>query len=141
MLNAEEWLMSIRGINFEIKGLRISYRDALERASSTTSTPVGERVMYTPKNSNEENMVDVSEYAMILKKLIVKKERILKEAIEIIERVGNAKQRTLLRFYYIEAYSWEEVAERLGLSTRHVSGYLKEQAIEKIEKMRERSAL
>lgn len=140
-MNAEEWLLSIRGITFEIKGLKISYNNAVERAGSTTSAPLGERVMYTPENLREKNMVDASNYAAILEKLIIKKEALLEEAVELIERVGNAKQRALLRLYYIEALSWEEVAERLNFSTRHVSGHLKEQALEKIEKIRERSAL
>ena len=140
-MNAEEWLLSIRGITFEIKGLKISYKNAIERAGSTTSAPIGERVMYTPENSREKNMVDASNYAAILEKLIIKKEALLEEAVELIERVGNAKLRVLLRLYYIEALSWEEVAEQLDFSSRYVSGILKEQALKKIEKIRERSAL
>lgn len=140
-MTAEEWLLSARGINDEIKELEISYRRALERATNVTVAPMGERVMYTPKNTSEEKMIEASEYAMLIAQSLNQKKQLRKDVFRAIDEVHNSTLRRLLRLYYIEGLSWESVAEEMGMSDKHVRETLKERAILRIEKIRERLAL
>lgn len=140
-MNAEEWLLNIRGIEDEICELKRSHSRALERATVSSSVITTERVMCTQKNSSEEKMAEVSEYALLIAQAIQKKEQLRKEAFILIDQLGNKNLRRILRMYYLEAMTWEQVAENMNMSVRYVSGRLKEQALMKIERIRERSAL
>ena len=41
-------------------------------------------------------------------------------AMDAIDRVDEARLREVLELYYIDGYSWEQVAQRMGLDVRQV---------------------
>lgn len=41
-------------------------------------------------------------------------------AMDAIDRVEEARLREVLELYYLDGYTWEQVAETMGLSDRHV---------------------
>lgn len=140
-MNAEEWLLSARGIDKEIRDLERSYRRALERATDTTTAPMGERVKYSPKNTSEEKILEVSDYAYQIAQSLSQKRKLRNDIFNVIDKVPNSYQRRLLRLYYIEEMTWEEVAEEMEMSDKYVREKLKEQALIRVEKIRERLAL
>ena len=135
-MRAEEWLLNIRGIDDDIRGLKESLQRHLEIATSTTSSTTIEKVAGTPKNAKEEALAEASDLSMQLAEIIEMKRKLQIDAFWLIERVGNKNQRMLLRMYYIDGLTWADVAERLNMSVRYVSGDLKKKAIEKIEILR-----
>lgn len=135
-MRAEEWLLNIRGIDDDIRGLKESLQRHLEIATSTTSNTTIEKVAGTPKNAKEEALAEASDLSMQLAEIIEMKRKLQIDAFWLIERVGNKNQRMLLRMYYIDGLTWADVAERLNMSVRYVSGDLKKKAIEKIEILR-----
>lgn len=98
-MNAEEWLLGARGIDKEIRDLECSYRRAIERATDTTAASIGERVIYSPKNTNEEKMIDVVDYAYQIKQSIERKKQLRRDIFFVIDKVPNSCQRRVLRLY------------------------------------------
>lgn len=135
-MTAEEWMLRVRGINADITALNELYYSALGRATDTTSTLMSDRVIRTRENSSEAKMIKASDYALRIKAAIESKEKLVIEVFETIEKVGNPQERALLRYYYINGLTWEEVAEKMNMSVRYVSGELKRRALFKIEKIR-----
>lgn len=41
-------------------------------------------------------------------------------AMDAIDRVEEARLREVLELYYLDGYTWEQVAEQMGMSDRHV---------------------
>lgn len=135
-MNVEEWLLSIRSSDREIRELQHEYRRAVERATNITAEPMSDRVMYSPRNSSEEKFVEAAGYAELIRQKINESEHLICEAFKLINSLGNAKHRMILRMYYLDGMTWEEVAEKMDMSTRYVSGKLKRQALEMLETLR-----
>lgn len=137
-MNTEEWLLNFRVIDKEIRGLEREYTRALERATSTSSAPMSERVMHSPMNSSEEKMIDVAEYARQVNDALREKRKLRSDIFRVINAVPNGTQRIILRLYYIECMTWEEVAEEMEMSVEYIRGKLKKRGLRAAEKIRER---
>lgn len=133
-MTAEELLLSVRGIEREIQELEEEYQHALDSATRITSAPMSERVRFSPRNFNEEKMVEVSEYAALLKQTLLAKTQQRCKIFCIIDRIPETKLRRLLRLYYLDGLTFEEVAEQLGMSVRYAAGQLKKKAVAEFEK-------
>lgn len=140
-MNTEEWLLNFRVIEKEIQGLEKDYVRTLERATATSSAPMSERVMCSPKNSSEEKMLEVADYSIQIKEALEEKKKMRSDIFRVINAVPNGNQRLILRLYYINCLTWEEVAEEVDMSVEYVRGKLKKRGLKTVEKIRERLAL
>lgn len=140
-MNTEEWLLNFRVIEKEIQGLEKDYVRTLERATATSSAPMSERVMCSPKNSSEEKMLEVADYSIQIKEALEEKKKMRSDIFRVINAVPNGNQRLILRLYYINCLTWEEVAEEVDMSAEYVRGKLKKRGLKTVEKIRERLAL
>ena len=110
-----------------------------EKATAIPSTlPDHERVQTSPSGGGNRYV----EAAIDLNKDIQRKELLLSElkakALEYIESLPDETEtehliRKVLRYRYLECYTWEETAELLGYYERHIRR-LEYQAVSQIEK-------
>ncbi len=137
-MKTEEWLSRARGIDREIQWLKREYEKAFLAATSMTASIFGDKVQTTPGNRSEDKMTQTSDYALEIKTQLEEKESIKKEVVAAIDRVGNVEQRLLLRIYYLDGKTWEQVAEEIEKSSGYVKGPLRRAAIEKVHRIRKK---
>lgn len=139
LMNAEEWLLSIRGLNvdsFELRWLYYYiYDDMMEKATSTTVAPVRNKVQQSFSNHREDAIIDAVDYSTAIKERLDETNKRLVQAFWLIEKIPRVKPRMLLRMYYLEGLTWQQTAERLNMTVRYVSGNLKKKAIAMFEKI------
>lgn len=118
-MTAKEFLRQIRTVDRRVEETaerlqRIRARLEAGRMSNITGMPRGGGVDWT------ETADRVIELERRLQAQISEMCRQKQAAIEAIDRVEEARLREVLELYYLDGYTWEQVAERMELSDRHV---------------------
>lgn len=116
-MTAKEFLRQIRTVDRRIEETaerlqRIRARLESGRMSNLTGMPRGGGVDWT------EAADRVIELERRLQAQISEMCRQKQAAIEAIDRVEEARLRELLELYYLDGYTWEQVAERMDISDR-----------------------
>ena len=118
-MTAKEFLRQIRTVDRRIEETaerlqRIRAKLEAGRMSNLSGMPRGGGVDWT------ETADRVIELERRMQAQIAEMCRQKQVAIEAIDRVEEARLREVLELYYLDGYTWEQVAERMGLSDRHV---------------------
>lgn len=118
-MTAKEFLRQIRTVDRRIEETaerlqRIRARLETGRMSNLTGMPRGGGVDWT------ETADRVIELERRLQAQISEMCRQKQGAIEAIDRVEEARLREVLELYYLDGYTWEQVAERMTLDKRWV---------------------
>lgn len=85
-----------------------------------------------PVNTTEDYISDLIEYEDKLKVLISEYSRLKKEIQEIIERVPNMRERTVLRLRFIERMSFNDIGIAMSYSKSQVFEFY-DQAIKNVK--------
>ena len=124
----KEKLEGVKWINKEIKGLYLEL-EALESGIIKKPTLSHSRVQTSRENKAENNLISVLK---LKEDTLQRIERLTEERMEIselIDKLDNPLERTVLRLFYLNELVALEVAEELGNSTTTVYR-IKQAAIE-----------
>ena len=130
----KEKLEGVKWINKEIKGLYLELED-LESGIIKKPTLSHSRVQTSRENKAENNLISVLK---LKEDTLQRIERLTEERMgisELIDKLDNPLERTVLRLFYMNELVALEVAEEIGKSD--VTVYrIKQAAIEHIAKVR-----
>ena len=124
----KEKLEGVKWINKEIKGLYLEL-EALEGGIIQKPTLSHSRVQTSRENKTENNLISVLK---LKEDTLQRIERLTEERMaisELIDKLANPLERSVLRFFYLNDLVASEVAEQLGNSTTTVYR-IKQAAIE-----------
>ena len=131
---AKEKLEGVKWINKEIKGLYLEL-EALESGIIQKPTLSHSRVQTSRENKAENNLISVLK---LKEDTLHRIERLTEERMgisELIDKLDNPLERTVLRLFYMNELVALEVAEEIGKSD--VTVYrIKQAAIEHIAEVR-----
>lgn len=130
----KEKLEGVKWINKEIKGLYLEL-EALESGIIKKPTLSHSRVQTSRENKAENNLISVLK---LKEDTLQRIERLTEERMEIselIDKLDNPLERTVLRLFYLNELVALEVAEELGNSTTTVYR-IKQVAIEHLAEVR-----
>lgn len=130
----KEKLEGVKWINKEIKGLYLEL-EALESGIIKKPTLSHSRVQTSRENKAENNLISVLK---LKEDTLQRIERLTEERMEIselIDKLDNPLERTVLRLFYLNELVALEVAEELGNSTTTVYR-IKQAAIEHLAEVR-----
>ena len=111
----KEKLEGVKWINKEIKGLYLEL-EALEGGIIQKPTLSHSRVQTSRENKTENNLISVLK---LKEDTLQRIERLTEERMEIsrlIDKLANAMERSVLRFYYLNCLDIWEVAEEIDKS-------------------------
>ena len=112
-------LEGVKWINKEIKGLYLEL-EALEGGIIQKQTLSHSRVQTSRENKTENNLISVLK---LKEDTLQRIERLTEERMEIselIDKLDNPLERSVLRFFYLNDLVASEVAEEIGKSTTSV---------------------
>ena len=115
----KEKLEGVKWINKEIKGLYLEL-EALESGIIKKPTLSHSRVQTSRENKTENNLISVLK---LKEDTLQRIERLTEERMaisELIDKLDNPLERTVLRLFYLNELVALEVAEELGNSTTTV---------------------
>ena len=130
----KEKLEGVKWINKEIKGLYLELED-LESGIIKKPTLSHSRVQTSRENKTENNLISVLK---LKEDTLQRIERLTEERMgisELIDKLDNPLERTVLRLFYLNELVALEVAEELGNSTTTVYR-IKQAAIEHLAEVR-----
>lgn len=130
----KEKLEGVKWINKEIKGLYLEL-EALESGIIQKPTLSHSRVQTSRENKTENNLISVLK---LKEDTLQRIERLTEERMEIselIDKLDNPLERTVLRLFYLNELVALEVAEEIGKSTTSVYR-VKQEAIEHLAEVR-----
>lgn len=130
----KEKLEGVKWINKEIKGLYLEL-EALESGIIKKPTLSHSRVQTSRENKAENNLISVLK---LKEDTLQRIERLTEERMaisELIDKLANPLERSVLRFFYLNDLVASEVAEEIGKSD--VTVYrIKQVAIEHLAEVR-----
>ena len=130
----KEKLEGVKWINKEIKGLYLEL-EALESGIIKKPTLSHSRVQTSRENKAENNLISVLK---LKEDTLQRIERLTEERMaisELIDKLANPLERSVLRFFYLNDLVASEVAEEIGKSD--VTVYrIKQAAIEHLAEVR-----
>ena len=130
----KEKLEGVKWINKEIKGLYLEL-EALESGIIKKPTLSHSRVQTSRENKTENNLISVLK---LKEDTLQRIERLTEERMaisELIDKLDNPLERTVLRLFYMNELVALEVAEEIGNSTTTVYR-IKQAAIEHLAEVR-----
>ena len=118
-MTAKEFLRRARSVDRRVDEAterveRIRARLEAGRMSSVTGMPRGGAKDWT---ETADRLIELEQRVNARIRELVRWKH---AAMDAIDRVDDARQREVLELYYIDGYTWEQVAQRMGLSDRHV---------------------
>lgn len=112
--------MRSRGIKQEIAELRQRRDKKYAELIKASAGRYGERVQCSHANTEEQKRIEYSELIQSIKSLETKLDGVLGDTLNTISLIDNSRFRRLLCAYYIDCMTWEQVAEFIGVSDRHL---------------------
>lgn len=111
-----------------------SYTEEIKSLSDIVSNSgISERVQTSPTGDNIPKTVEkINEYKNKLEKSLSCLVALHNEINSVIEQVSDPDEKLLLRLKYINRKSWQEIADVMGYSERHVKR-LHEKALLSVE--------
>lgn len=130
-MTAKEWLMRAWKIDREITSLLKTRQDAYDMCISTT---VSIKEDIVSSGSSDPHKYDG--YISLSNELNERIDELLKikaEVSKVIRQVTDITLRVLLIERYINFASWEQIAEDMHYTRRHVVAYLHPKALHEVE--------
>ena len=119
-MTVKEYLQNGRRLCFEIKELTKAKNNAFDIASSINSNLSRDKVQISSKNMQEQKLINYSNYVIEIEKRIEILCSYRIDMLNLINNLDNVLFRTVLIDRYINCLTWEEVAEGLNMSVRHI---------------------
>ena len=120
MMTAKEFLRRARGADRRIDEAtermeRLRARIEAGRLSHITGMPRGGSSDWT---DTANALMDLERNVNARIREMCREKRLAMEAIEAVE---EARYREVLELYYLDGFTWEQVAEQMGYDVRHVT--------------------
>lgn len=134
-MTAREYLEQYKEAELKVEQLRIEYRKQLEKAD-TIRSPLdsdGSQHSGSVSNTTAERAVRLADKAMELKEAEADALEIRQEIYNTVRQVQGEKG-AILYERYINLKKWEDVADAVGYSERHVYN-LHDEALEEVRKI------
>ena len=127
-VNKEEYTAAkkyLRDIRTEQKELHNMRDMAAELRSSIYPGAIvynSVRVQTSPKDVTSEKMAEWADLIAEMESHVIELEERKVEALQIIRKIENSNHRLVLELYYLadSLYKWEQVADRMAYTRRHV---------------------
>lgn len=118
-MTAKEFLRRARGIDRRVDEAteridRLRAKLEAGRMSRITGMPRGGAEDWT---MTADRLIDLERRVNAKIREMV---RVKQSAMDVIDRVDEARLREVLELYYLDGYSWDQVAEQMGLDKRWV---------------------
>lgn len=118
-MTAKEFLRRARGIDRRVDEAmervdRLRAKLEAGRMSRITGMPRGGGEDWT---ATADRLIELEQRVNARIRELV---RVKQAAMEAIDRVGEARLREVLELYYLDGYSWDQVAERMAMDKRWV---------------------
>lgn len=130
-MTAKQWLGRARYIDRELQALRREKQNTIDNLTKITQSYDSDGAQVT---KNPHKLDRIAEYTDLIDRKEIELLETKKQILELIMKVEDSKQRSVLLEYYIECKKWEEVALDLHYSYMHVTrlhGY----ALNAVQKM------
>lgn len=117
-MRVKEWLRQGRELRQEIEQLQ---KEKLDMWDMLTNTVQGfEEKVQTSKKQGDEKIIKYLEYDELISKKVQELQKTVNDIERAIERLSKPRHRKLMRYYYIDRMTWEQVAERMNIDVRWV---------------------
>lgn len=129
-MTAKEFLQKIRGIDRRIEWST----ERAERVRARLEAGSMSKITGMPRGGGEDWTKTADDLIELEKEINARTRemcRLKRLGIEAVERVEEARLREVLELYYIDAYTWNQVAEMMERTVRHVQR-LHVMALEKV---------
>lgn len=118
-MTAKEFLRRARGMDRRVdeateRVMRLRARLEAGRMAQISDMPRGGGSDWT---DTANALIDLEQQMNARIREMVREKRLAMEAIEAVEEI---RLREVLELYYLSGYTWEKVAETMGVSDRHV---------------------
>lgn len=121
MKDIKEYLRGVRKLNNEIDSMT-RLRESLRYSLLGSGIPIKKTYVQesTPMDKMASTMASVADLDKEIQKRIAKLAREQKKALGIIQTLKKTEHRAILTDYYLNGYTWEQVADRNGYSIQHI---------------------
>ena len=133
-MTAKEWLNRGRYLDREIDQLLEDQQNALNLACGTAVSYGGEKVQTSKKNVTERRFIAYADYSAKIDNRIDEPYAIKTEIKAAINKLDDPLLRALLIAYYINMKTFDQVANELHYSIRHINR-LHNYALKEIKKI------
>jgi len=123
-MNAKEYLRQSYKIKESIESEKESLQTLRDLSESITADMTSERVQCSKSNDKTASIVAK----------IVDKEEIINQRIDMINKLEDVNERTLLNLRYVNNNSWKEIAFKMNYSMRSVH-YIHASALKNFEEL------
>ena len=120
-MTAKEWLNRGRYLDREIDQLLEDQQNALNLACGTAVSYGGEKVQTSKKNVTERRFIAYADYSAKIDNRIDELYAIKTEIKAAINKLDDPLLRALLIAYYINMKTFDQVANELHYSIRHIN--------------------
>ena len=125
---AKQWLWRARGIDREIESLMKTREKEYARLTSITSQLSGMTVSGTKDPHKYDNLAELED---TITRRISELEKTKAEILEEINRLDDQRYRLILKYYYVDCMTLEQIAVEMNYSFSHVNR-IKYEAIKSI---------
>ncbi len=124
----KQWLWRARGIDREIESLMKTREKEYARLTSITSQLSGMTVSGTKDPHKYDNLAELDD---TITRRISELEKTKAEILEEINRLDDQRYRLILKYYYVDCMTLEQIAVKMNYSFSHVNR-IKYEAIKSI---------
>lgn len=125
---AKQWLWRARGIDREIESLMKTREKEYARLTSITSQLSGMTVSGTKDPHKYDNLAELDD---TITRRISELEKTKAEILKEINRLDDQRYRLILKYYYVDCMTLEQIAVEMNYSFSHVNR-IKYEAIKSI---------
>lgn len=125
---AKQWLWRARGIDREIESLMKTREKEYARLTSITSQLSGMTVSGTKDPHKYDNLAELED---TITRRISELKKTKAEILEEINRLDDQRYRLILKYYYVDCMTLEQIAVEMNYSFSHVNR-IKYEAIKSI---------
>ena len=116
-MTAKQYLMRVRRVEKEINSLLMTIAETRDKLTKITQTYDGDGVQSTKDPHKYDRLVELES---LCDDLINKQLEIKAEILRAIEQLEDRRYRLVLKEYYVDCKTWEQVAVDLNFSYMHV---------------------
>lgn len=116
--DVKQWLWQARGIEREIQGLYLTRDKEFDRVTATTSKLTGETISGTMDPHKYDRLTELNETIDRLTDELTSKKA---EILSSIYCLKDSRFRQVLKLYYVDCMTLEQIAVQMNYSFQHIS--------------------
>lgn len=117
-MNAKQYLLRVRHIDKEINSLLMTIAETRDRLTKVTQNFDGDGAQSTKDPHKFDRLVELEG---LCDDLIDEQLRIKEETLRMISQLQDRRHRLVLKEYYVDCKTWEQVAVDLHYSYMHTT--------------------